>query len=279
MYQKHQMKIAVYTGKGELNSDARLSALLDELVSGGCEVRFLAHGSLPEPDVDMIMSVGGDGTFLSVSTMAAKVGIPVVGVNLGRLGFLSENPPETVAGALLQGRYAIEKRTMLEMESDAATSPEIDGWPYALNEMTVHRSGAAILCVDVSVDGVALPTYWADGLVVSTPSGSTAYSLSVGGPIVMPDSRVLIVSPISPHNLNVRPIVVPDSAEISIRTSSRDGKCVFTADNRTAEIMPGQQLTISLAQFSLNRVRLDRSDFMSALTEKLYWGEDIRNLK
>ena len=150
---------------------------------------------------------------------------------------------------------------------------------YALNEMTVHRNGAAMLAVDVTIDGVALPTYWADGLIVSTSSGSTAYSLSAGGPIVLPEAKVLIITPIAPHNLNVRPLVVPDNASISLRVSSRDSNVIFTADNRSVDVPEGAVADISLAQFSLKRVRLNKSDFINALTEKLYWGEDVRNIR
>ena len=143
--------------------------------------------------------------------------------------------------------------------------------------MTVHRFGAAMLGVDVCIDGERLPTYWADGLLVATSSGSTAYSLSVGGPIVLPESRVLIVSPISPHNLNVRPLIVPDTSVITLGLHSRDSSVMFTLDNRTVEAAPCLKFRVSMAQFSLKRVRLKGSDFINALTSKLFWGEDIRN--
>ena len=136
-----------------------------------------------------------------------------------------------------------------------------------------------MLGVSVDIDGVTLPTYWADGLVVSTSSGSTAYSLSVGGPIVLPESKVLIISPIAPHNLNIRPLVVPDSSVLTLRMHSRDGKFAVTADNRTAEVGVDVALNISVAQFSLKRVRLNKSNFIAALTEKLHWGEDARNIR
>lgn len=272
------MKIAVYIGKKEITQDSGLEKLMADLRAGGCELHVLDGERVPDKACDMLMSVGGDGTFLSASMLVAGMDIPVLGVNLGRLGFLSENRPSMVAQAILSGEYAVESRTILKADIHTGI-PEIDDRPYALNEFTVHRSGAAMLGVEVMVNGVQLPTYWADGLIVSTSSGSTAYSLSVGGPIVLPESRVLIISPIAPHNLNVRPLVVPDNSEISLRFRSRDDKVIFTADNRTAFISPETKIDINVAQFSLRRVRLNRSNFIDALTEKLFWGEDIRNIK
>jgi NAD+ kinase len=272
------MRIAVYIGKRELVSDSRFVSLLEVLRDRGHDVHVLGAGEIPSEETEMLLSVGGDGTFLSSSVLAAERGLPVMGVNLGRLGFLSENRPEDVAQALVSGDYSIENRTMLKVESNAAC-PVADDWPYALNEMTVRRSGAAMLGVDVDIDGECLPTYWADGLVISTSSGSTAYSLSVGGPIVLPESKVLIISPIAPHNLNVRPLVIPDTSVISLRMHSRDGRFEFSADNRTCEVNEDVEVKVSVAQFSLKRVRLNSSNFINALTDKLFWGEDVRNIK
>ena len=235
----------------------------------------LSSGEAPADDTDMLMSVGGDGTFLYSSRLVIDRGIPVVGVNLGRVGFLSENRPEDVAAALLAGAYTVENRTVLKAEVSSGS----DVWDYAFNEITVHRTGAAMLGVDVDLDGVKLPTYWADGLVISTSSGSTAYSLSVGGPIVLPESKVLLISPIAPHNLNIRPLVVPDTSTLTLKMQSRDGKFALTADNRTVEVTEDTEVRITVAQFSLRRVRLNSSNFINALTEKLFWGEDVRNIR
>lgn len=270
------MKVAVYIGKNDATTGERLAGLLRSLEMGGCEC-YMVDGELSS-GTDMVLSVGGDGTFLSVSKLVADSGIPVVGVNMGRVGFLSENRPEDVAEALLSGDYTIEDRTLLcsvPIDEDGTHGEDV----FAFNEITVHRSGAAVLGVDVSIDGKKLPTYWADGLIVSTSSGSTAYSLSVGGPIVLPRAKVLIISPIAPHNLNVRPLVVPDSSEIVLSMQSRDGKYIFTADNMTRELPEGFKIKVSVARFSLRRVRLNKSDFINALTEKLFWGEDVRNIK
>ena len=270
------MRIAVYIGKRDALADAGVQSLFSELEAGGCEVGTLYEGDALDGETDMLMCIGGDGTFLSASKLVAGRDIPVLGVNLGRLGFLSENRPSAIVKALLSNDYTIENRAMLQAEVITG-NPDIDGWPYALNEFTVHRRGAAMLGVEVSVDGVMLPVYWADGLIISTSSGSTAYSLSCGGPIVLPESKVLIITPIAPHNLNVRPLVVPDSAEITLRMHSRDEEVIFTADNRTAEVPASTELLIRVAQFSLKRVRLNKSNFIDALTQKLFWGGDVRN--
>ena len=272
------MRIAAYLGNTGLERDARLVSLLSSLEDAGCEVCLADSRSGIPGNTDFLLSVGGDGTFLSAAALVGDSGIPVLGVNLGRLGFLSENRPETVAAALLKGEYTIESRTLLGTSlSMPAGNASMDDRPFALNEVTVHRYGGAMLGVDVTVDGSALPTYWADGLLVATSSGSTAYSLSVGGPIVLPESKVLIIAPIASHNLNVRPLVVPDTSNIEIGLQSRDDRVILTMDNRSAEISPDMKIGISMAQFSLKRVRLNSSDFINALTSKLFWGEDIRN--
>ena len=272
------MRFAIYIGKESGESDSRVSGLLEALASAGHDLYELKDGENPDTGTDMLLSVGGDGTFLYASKLVIGSGVPVVGVNLGRVGFLSENRPEDVAQALLSGDYIIEDRAMLK----AVVSPEVPSvamWDYALNEITVHRSGAAMLGVEVNLNGVKLPIYWADGLVVSTSSGSTAYSLSVGGPIVLPESKVLLISPIAPHNLNIRPLVVPDDSVIRLRMHSRDGRFALTADNRTVEVGENVEIEITVAQFSLKRVRLRQSNFINALTEKLFWGEDVRNIR
>lgn len=274
------MKACVYIGVTDAAAlaDGRVDGLLSELRHAGWEVHVMQHGEKSMPEADILLSVGGDGTFLAASALAATSGTPVVGVNLGRLGFLSENRPEDVAKSLISGEYTIEDSPVLKAVPAVEGQFEQAGlWPYAFNEFTVHRNGAAILEVEVTVNGIPLPSYWADGLILSTSAGSTAYSLSVGGPIVMPGSKVLIITPIASHNLNMRPLIVPDSSAVTFTIRSRDGKAMFTADNRAVEIPGGTSVTMSLAQFSLRRVRLNSSNFINALTQKLFWGEDIRN--
>ncbi len=266
------MKIGVYIKKEELLSQDRLKRLLDALRPKVSELYITENDTLKE-GTDALLSVGGDGTFLSAARIAAPQGVPVLGVNLGRLGFLSEYEPGEVVSALAGGQWIIEDREMLEARVEGLDRPL-----FCLNEVCVHRTGTAMLSVVAEIDGVALPTYWADGLLVATSSGSTAYSLSVGGPICTPEAKVLIIAPVAPHNLNMRPLIVPDSTKVCISAYSRDGDITLSVDNQTFSVPSGVRLNISLAQFSLKRIRLERSNFIKALNSKLFWGEDVRNL-
>ena len=266
-----------------LQSDA-FKALSGRLACAGKDVRPMricgsSSGELPdfqeEAMPELVVSLGGDGTFLHAARIAAPLGIPVLGANMGRIGFLSENRPEDVAEAIAAGDYSIEDSPLLSAE---LIRPDGKREVFlALNEITVHRLGPAMLGVDVSINGNMLPTYWADGLIVATGLGSTAYSLSAGGPIAFPDSKVLLVTPIAPHNLNVRPLIVPDSSLIGLSFRSRDPRLVLSADNVNSDMTGDCSLRISVAQFSLKRARLRNTGFIDALTSKLYWGEDMRN--
>lgn len=272
------MKAAVYVKFDKHRADPRFSKMLKSLSEKGIEHYDIYTRADIQMDTDVVLSVGGDGTFLSAAKRVGDTGIPVLGVNLGHLGFLSENSPEDIADALVSGSYVTEDRALLETRvSGSGASQMGDFYPYSLNEVSVHRVGAAMLGVDVTVDGDPIPTYWADGLLIATSSGSTAYSLSVGGPICMPDSRVLVIAPIAPHNLNLRPLVVPDNVSISISVRSRDANVMVTMDNRNFTVGNDLKLSVSLAQFSLKRFRLGKTNFIKALTTKLFWGEDVRN--
>lgn len=272
------MNLGIYARNDSVLEDARLVSMLSRLSDASFAIKRVHDASDLEEGVDMLLSIGGDGTFLSASKRVGDSGIPVLGINLGRLGFLSEYSPEEACDALLTGRYELEDRGLVRTSVDGTILESgSDFWPYSLNEVCVHRTGAAILGIEVSIDGDPLPAYWADGLLVATSSGSTAYSLSAGGPICSPDAKVLIIAPIAPHNLNVRPLVVPDSAVISISMRSRDDSVQLSMDNRELLLAPSAKLEVGVAQFSLKRVRLGKSNFFKALTTKLFWGEDIRN--
>lgn len=264
--------------KDELKGNKRFNELCEQLSKASYELYYIVTKADIRPHTDLVLSVGGDGTFLSAAQTVSDVGIPILGVNFGRLGFLSENRPESVLPALMEGEFSVEYRTMLNATLKGKNARrDIGLLPYAVNEVSLHRSGVGVLGINVAINGEALPTYWADGLLVATSSGSTAYSLSVGGPICMPDTKVLIIAPICPHNLNVRPLVVPDTAKISISIQSRDPKAIMTMDNKTMEIDSDWTVEIAVAQFSLKRIRLAKSEFVSALTSRLFWGEDMRN--
>ena len=270
--------IAVYSRDEGVALNPRFVSMVERLGKSGVEFYRISSGEDIREGTGMVMSVGGDGTFLSASKRVGKSGIPVLGINLGRVGFLSEYSPEEACEALLDGSFTLEDRELLETRIEGGIiGTETSFWPYTLNEISVLRRGAAILGIDVSIDGNPLPTYWADGLLVSTSSGSTAYSLSVGGPICVPDSKVLIIAPIAPHNLNVRPLVVPDTTKISISMRSRDDRVAMSMDNRNLLLPATATIEVMVAQFSLKRVRLEKSSFIKALTTKLFWGEDIRN--
>ena len=272
------MLIGYFILNDALREDKRMLSLLDELTQATFEVYEIRTKSDVKPDTDLVLSMGGDGTFLSAAHVVADIGLPILGVNFGRIGFLCENRPEAVLQALLEGDFRIEYRTVLNATLRGPESRRTIGMlPYSVNEVALHRSGSSVLGINVSIDGEPLPTYWADGLIVATSSGSTAYSLSVGGPICMPDTKVLVVAPIAPHNLNVRPIVLPETAKVDISFMSRDGKATMSTDNRVVEIKPEWTIHIEMAQFSLKRIRLAQSGFVKALTSRLFWGEDMRN--
>jgi len=272
------MKIAVYTRDETALADPRVQSMRERLALEGCGFYRIRNAEDISSDTDIVMSVGGDGTFLSASKRVGNSGIPVLGINTGRVGFLSEYGPEEACEAIISKAYTLEDRALLETRVNGEMrESDSSFWPYTLNEISVLRGGASILGVDVCLDGNPLPTYWADGLLVSTSSGSTAYSLSVGGPICVPDSKVIIIAPIAPHNLNVRPLVVPDSTVVSISMRSRDKEVAMSMDNRNVRLSADSTLEVKVAQFSLKRVRLAKSSFIKALTTKLFWGEDIRN--
>ena len=269
------MKLAYYIKKDRLRGDARVASLLSRLRAAGHTLYAVAQPSDLQPETDALLSLGGDGTFLLAARFAVPAGVPVLGVNFGRLGFLSENDPDMVVDALSTGDFRVEERELLQVS--CPDLPAEESWPYALNEISVSRVSPSMLGVDVAVDGEALPTYWADGLLVATSSGSTAYSLSVGGPICLPETKVFIVAPISPHNLNVRPLIVPESSQVRISLRSRDDRAVLTMDNRTYTVPAGAQVEVCAAPVRLRRVRLGQSNFINALRTRLLWGEDVRN--
>lgn len=270
------MKIAFHIGDPSIPGDARFKALSEALRGGGADFYPASVREDLLPGTSMVLSIGGDGTFLGTTRMVAEAGIPILGVNFGRLGFLSENKPERVAVPILEGSYTIKERAMLQVSSSSPVSGEF--WPYALNEAGVYRSGADTIGIQASVGGMELPTYWADGLMAATSSGSTAYNLSAGGPICLPDAEVLLLTPVAPHNLGLRPLVVPVGKTITMKGNSRSGRLSLSLDNRRHEIPSGTEISISTAPFRLRLVDLGQENFIDALRIRLFWGQDVRNM-
>ena len=226
---------------------------------------------------DLLLNLGGDGIFLESLVLIRDREIPVAGINFGRLGFLASFGYESFDDCLeqlLQGKYRVEERALIQVCSSAFPD---SFFPYALNECALQRKGPEMISVTVSTHQGALPAYWGDGLIVATPTGSTAYALSVGGPIVFPDSGVLLVAPIAPHNLNVRPIIIPDGEELRIVMQGRSDNTILTLDNRSVLIPLGTELCVRKASFVLKYVSLQKEHFISTLHEKLLWGFDKRN--
>ena len=272
------MKIGYFILNDGLREDPSVTGLLSDLEAASCEVYEIRSKSDVLPETDLVLSMGGDGTFLSAAHLVSDIGIPILGVNYGRIGFLCENRPDEVLKALMEGDFTIEYRTVLNATLKGPNARRNIGMlPYSVNEVAIHRKGPSVLGIRVTVNGETLPTYWADGLIVSTCSGSTAYSLSAGGPICMPDTKVIVITPIAPHNLNVRPLVLPETAKVDIAFESRDGMATLSTDNQTMEIDQDWSIHVEMAQFSLKRIRLAESGFVRALTSRLFWGEDMRN--
>ncbi len=269
------MTLAYYIKRSSLAGDSRLERMISALEADGCEVYRVCDASGIRPSTDALLSLGGDGTLLSAARMAVESGVPVLGVNFGRLGFLSECRPEDLPGALRKGEFRVEERDLLQVSADSPLPG--DFCPLALNETSVSRVSASMLGVNLEIDGESLPTWWADGLLVATSTGSTAYSLSVGGPVCTPDTKVFIVAPISPHNLNIRPLVVPNTSRIAITLSSRDESAVFTVDNRNCRIPASTRIEVCASPLRLKRLCLGKSNFINALRSRLLWGEDVRN--
>lgn len=238
---------------------------------------FTGHHDLP-PQTDMLFSLGGDGTMLDTISFVGQTNIPLIGINLGRLGFLAAIPVENVDNAILslvRGSYTLEKRSLIHLDSSI---PLFNGAPYALNEFTLHRKdSSSMIKVHTYLNGEFLNTYWADGLIVSTPTGSTGYSLSCGGPVVFPQASSFVITPVAPHNLNTRSIIVPDDHVISFEVEGRSDQFLCTLDARTETITSHVQIAVRKENFTVSLVRPDEHNFLDAIRQKLYWGIDKRN--
>jgi NAD+ kinase len=253
-----------------------------EFLQNYCELNFIESkyftlSSEITPDFKFFFSLGGDGTFLEAVTYVRDKNIPIIGINTGRLGFLANIAQEEIAHSvdnLMKDNYTTELRSLLKLEAE---NMQFGDFPFALNDITIQKKDTSLITIDAQIDGQELNKYWTDGLIISTPTGSTAYSLSAGGPILAPDCKAIIISPNASHNLTVRPVVVPDDRSISLQVHSRSGCYLVTLDSRTHELKSGTKLTIKIASFKVKLARLPGNTFFETIRKKLMWGADIRN--
>ena len=290
------MKVAIYSrGNGGEGLKDELEELVSRLISNNIEV--LLHFSLKEfikpqhtvvqffsghkelnNSVDFLISIGGNGTILDTVTLVRNKNIPILGINYGRLGFLasiSKNEIGVAVDALVNRRYVIDKRSLIHLDANIELFGDA---PFGINEFSIHkRDISPMIKINTYLNGEFLNTYWCDGLILATPTGSTGYNMSCGGPIVFPEAGSLVITPVAPHNLNVRPIVVPDSYIISFEVESRSDEFICAIDARREIVQTGVQLAVKKENFSINLVRLNENNFLSTLHTKLTWGLDKRN--
>lgn len=292
------MKVAIYSRAIDYDQQGEVQQLLDELVKEKVEPviyhpffekiklnlklppvfsTFSEAGNLDE-SIDFLISLGGDGTLLDTITLVRDKNIPVLGINFGRLGFLASLGREEIATAvqsLLKRTTIIDKRTLIHLD---ANKPMFGETPYALNEFAIHKTDTSpMIKIHTYLNGAFLNTYWADGLIVATPTGSTGYSLSCSGPVVFPESASFVITPVAPHNLNVRPIVVPDNNIISFEIEGRSDQFICALDSRKEIVDKNVQLAVRREEFTVGLVRLNESNFLQTLRNKLSWGLDTRN--
>ncbi len=255
-----------------------LKILYEEKIIEKTYKTFTSHTDL-DSSFDILISIGGDGTILRAATYVRDSGIPILGVNAGRLGFLAKVQKENIAAFLqivMEKKYCITERSLLSMECSPALS-QLD-INFAMNEVSVNRKDTtSMITIETFLNGEYLSSYWADGLIISTPTGSTGYSLSCGGPILTPDVKALIIAPIAPHNLNARPLVIPDDTEITLKVSGREEQYLVALDSRIIAINNNTELKIKKTPFHINMVEIPEETFFKTLRNKLLWGEDKRN--
>ena len=236
------------------------------------------YATLKQEDCDLLISLGGDGTLLRSATLVRELNIPILGINLGRLGFLSnldKTDPVNVITLLEKGNYELDQRTLLKLETDSDIFGETK---FALNDFTLlKRDSSSMITIHTYIDDEFLNSYWADGLIVSTPTGSTGYSLSCGGPIIFPSSKTFVITPVAPHSLTARPIIIPDHRKIRFEFQGRTDSFLCTLDSRVEHIDSSVSLALCKNDFQINLVRFKTQNFSKTIREKLNWGIDSRN--
>ena len=240
---------------------------------------FSSHTEL-DATFDILVSIGGDGTILRAATLVRDSGIPILGINAGRLGFLATVQKENIHEFLqivLDKKYTLSQRTLLSLTCDPPNEA-LQDINFAMNEISVSRKDTtSMITIDTYLNDEFLNSYWADGLIISTPTGSTGYSLSCGGPILTPDVKSLVITPIAPHNLNARPLVIPDTTTIKLKVSGREDNYLVSLDSRITSVGNESVLTIKKTPFQINMVEIPDETFLKTLRTKLLWGEDKRN--
>jgi NAD+ kinase len=291
------MRIAIYGRPSPSNSCEEAQKIFSQLDTLGIEylvhegyydslknqIKFPANATtfsseLKEKSVDYLVSIGGDGTLLESLPYVVKAGIPILGINTGKLGFLSLVPKgdiEPAITALKEKKFTIQSRTLLNLQAEGSVFGKNN---YALNEVCVQRKDTStMITIHTYINGEFLNSYWADGLIIATPTGSTAYSLSCSGPILLPEDSSFIITPIAPHNLNVRPVVIPDSCVITLKVEGRSPTYLVSLDSRSVPIDSSKELTICKESFGVKLVELPDYSFAKTLRTKLNWGKDLRN--
>ena len=288
--------IAIHGRKIQASSVIEVQTLLRQLVSRGVQLSvssdflklneaMLSEFSLAvyglnevKKKFNAFISVGGDGTFLETLTHVGSLEIPILGINTGRLGFLASIAQDQITVAidkLLTGNYEIEKRSLISLSSNQEV---FNGFNYALNEFSILRKdSSAMIVIKSYLNGDFLNSYWADGLMVSTPTGSTGYSLSCGGPILLPENENFIITPVSPHNLNIRPLIVPDTSEFTFEVESRTNNFLISLDSRSQTVNDSIQMKVQKAPFQAYLIKVEGVSFIETLRNKLSWGLDKRN--
>jgi NAD+ kinase len=276
------LEILEYFSKNEIElvMEAKYYEILlaQKIISSGYKT-FSSHNEI-DSSFYMLVSIGGDGTILRAATFIRDSGVPILGINAGRLGFLATVQKENISEFLqivIDKKHSLSKRTLLSLTC-SPTNESLQDINFAMNEVSVSRKDTtSMITIDTYLNGEYLNSYWADGLIISTPTGSTGYSLSCGGPILTPDTTSLVITPISPHNLNARPLVIPDETEIRLKVSGREENYLVSLDSRITSVGNESILTIKKTPFQINMIEIPEETFLKTLRSKLLWGEDKRN--
>ena len=269
--------INLISDNNQLVVDSKIKNEIDEKT---CEkLVFFDSNERIDSDIDFVFAVGGDGTILRSITYVKDSNVPILGVNTGRLGFLTSVQKESISDAISHiknNKFSIINRTILKVKSSSKNNSFAD-YPYALNEVTIQRKDTtSLLNISCQINDKYLTNYWSDGLIVSTPTGSTGYSLSNGGSIVSPESNVILLNPIAPHNINMRSLVIPNDSNIKIDIEG-DNEINLSVDSRMYSVSSSNQIEISKADFTIKTIKFDNDNFYKRLREKLFWGQDMRN--